>query len=59
MVSLNQLIRFFQMDATAIEPMLNIWIKKGVIVREEEIKACAATCSGCNTGAALYYSYLS
>jgi hypothetical protein len=57
-VSLEQLARFFQTDATALEPMLDVWVSKGVIQREIKKATCASVCKGCDTGTATYYHYV-
>ncbi len=46
-VSLQQLSREFHMDEAAIQPMLDIWVKKGVIQSVEKDGDCKTKCSKC------------
>lgn len=47
--SLEQLTRFFNADATALLPMLDVWIARGVILRHQHVKTpCASACQGCH-----------
>lgn len=58
-VSLEQLARLFKTDATALEPMLNIWVARGVLQQvDEQQKACVAACGGCAGDAPKYYRYI-
>jgi hypothetical protein len=56
LASLEQLARLFKLDANALEPMLDVWIKRGVIEQDTNQKACASTCLGCES--VMYYRYL-
>ncbi len=58
-VSLAQLARFFKVDVTALEPMLDVWIRKGVLKQDVQKMACKTACLGCSREAAIYYQYLS
>lgn len=55
----QQLAREFKVDIFALQPMLELWLQKGVIVRCEE-KACSS--GGCGKKCAkqrpVYYRYL-
>lgn len=57
-VTLSQVARFFKIDATALEPMLDIWVRKGVIVKEVQNTSCHGTCLECGQGALIYYHSL-
>lgn len=60
-VSLEQLAREFKIDATALIPMLDVWVARGVIQVEEQVKKhvlCATACGGCGGDAPKYYRYL-
>ncbi len=57
-VSMAQLARVFQIDATALLPMLDVWVARGVIMKAYEAKSCASICKGCHPGAASYYTYM-
>ena len=54
-VSTQQLAREFHIDEQALQPMLDIWVNKGVIKRCEEKAGCQSTCSGCKTNAPVFY----
>jgi hypothetical protein len=45
-VSLQQLSREFHMDEAAMQPMLDLWVKKGVIHSIEQ-NSCKANCFKC------------
>lgn len=57
-VSTQQLIREFKIDEQALLPMLDCWIKKGVIYPYQEGRACQSQCfKGCQTSSRRYYQY--
>jgi len=56
-VSTQQLTREFQVDEQALLPMLDCWIKKGVIYPCQEKVACQSSCFRCTTTRPLYYQY--
>lgn len=55
MVSLQQLAREFYMDEKAIQPMLDLWVKKGVIQAVENEGDCKTKCSKCGPKAVTTY----
>lgn len=57
-VSTQQLIREFHLDLQALQPMLHLWIGKGVIRKCQEKAACKSTCFKCRTHEPEYYQYL-
>lgn len=54
-VSIQQLTREFQMDQSALSPMLDLWVKKGVIRAHHAFKACQSTCAKCPTTDVVFY----
>lgn len=46
-VSSQQLTREFRIDWLALKPMLDIWVKKGVIEQLQQVVACGAKCFKC------------
>ncbi len=57
--SLEQLARVFKTDATALEPMLDIWVARGVLLQVDEQKnACGTACGGCGGDSPKYYRYV-
>jgi len=58
-VSLAQVARFFKTDATALEPMLDVWVRQGVLKQDAQKMACKTACLGCSREAGIYYQYLS
>ena len=56
-VSTQQLAREFHLDEQALQPMLDLWVKKDVIRAHQETKACQGGCFRCNTTAPMYYHF--
>jgi hypothetical protein len=56
-VSTQQLTREFQLDEQALLPMLDCWVRKGVIHPCQEKTACQSSCFRCNTTRPVYYQY--
>lgn len=54
-VSLQQLTREFRMDESALNPLLDIWLKKGVISAHQPAKGCRSACAKCPTSAVVFY----
>ncbi len=54
-VSIQQLTREFHMDESALKPMLELWVKKGVILPHQNRKTCLSACSKCNPLAVVFY----
>jgi len=57
-VSLEQLARVFKTDKTALLPMLEVWVVRGVLHVDEQTVTCAAACGGCSGEAPKYYRYV-
>ncbi|QMT58983.1 MULTISPECIES: FeoC-like transcriptional regulator [unclassified Legionella] len=57
-VSTQQLTREFRLDLPALQPMLDLWIGKGVIRKCQEKANCQSTCFKCRSSAPEYYQYL-
>ncbi len=57
-VALSQLARFFEADTTALEPMLDVWVKQGLIVKEVQNVSCRAACLECGKQSAIYYQHV-
>ena len=57
-VSTQQLSREFQLDLAALQPMLDIWITKGIISKCAQSASCKSSCFKCQTPPE-YYQYLS
>lgn len=57
-VSIEQLARAFKTDVTALEPMLDVWVTRGVLQVEEKKAGCATACGGCRGDAPKYYRYV-
>ena len=56
----QQLAREFRLDITALQPMLDIWLGKGVIVRCNKPASCKSPCSSkCRIQPPEYYQYCS
>lgn len=48
-VSSQQLSREFQIDLAALQPMLDVWINKGVISKCRQESQCKSSCFKCRT----------
>ncbi|MFI4962292.1 MAG: FeoC-like transcriptional regulator [Legionellales bacterium] len=57
-VSTQQLTRKFHVDNSALKPMLDLWIRKGLIKQCQEQTQCASSCFKCTSQAPEYYQYL-
>ncbi|MDX2346817.1 MAG: FeoC-like transcriptional regulator [Legionella sp.] len=57
--STEQIARIFRIDVGALQPMLDIWVARGVIKQEREAKACIVACMGCRPKAIKYYYFVS
>ncbi|KTD44219.1 FeoC-like transcriptional regulator [Legionella parisiensis] len=58
LVSTQQLTREFRLDLPALQPMLDLWIGKGVIRKCQEKANCQSTCFKCRSNSPEYYQYL-
>lgn len=56
-VSNQQIAREFGLDITAVEPMLEFWIQKGIIGFCQRKPACQSPCFKCQTRSLVYYEY--
>ena len=56
-VSLKQISRAFQVDIKALEPMLEVWVARGIIVKMVKENACSGACAGCYPEMTKYYQY--
>lgn len=54
-VSLQQLIREFRMDESALKPMLDLWVQKGAILPHQHQRACQSACLRCSTSGVVFY----
>lgn len=48
-VSTQQLTREFGLDLSALQPMLDLWVHKGAIVKCQEQSSCKGSCFKCRT----------
>lgn len=53
LVNIQQLSREFQIDFSALRPMLDWWIRKGVISRSQQTQ-CASACFKCHQALECY-----
>lgn len=57
-VSNQQIAREFHVDPLALQPMLDVWLRKGVISACEDKAACKTSCFKCATRQPpMYYRY--
>lgn len=57
-VSTQQLTREFRLDLSALQPMLDLWVRKGMIRKCQEKANCQSTCFKCRIQSPEYYQYL-
>lgn len=57
-VSTQQLSREFHIDLSALQPMLDLWEKKGAIKKCQEKANCGSACFKCKPKQLEYYEYL-
>jgi len=57
-VSVQQIVREFHIDEQALQPMLQIWVDKGIIRSCQEKKGCQSSCFRCNTKLPQFYECL-
>jgi hypothetical protein len=58
-VSTQQLTREFCVELFALQPMLDLWVGKGVIGKCQEKTKCQSVCFKCRVHSFEYYQYLS
>ncbi|WP_425169462.1 FeoC-like transcriptional regulator [Legionella sp.] len=58
-MSTQQLMREFHLDFPALQPMLELWVSKGVIGKCQKKANCQSACFKCGVQSLEYYQYLS
>ena len=56
-VSIQQLMREFHMDESALLPMLSLWVKKGTIEQLQDTRGCQSACSQCKSSTVVFYQF--
>ena len=51
----QQMAREFHLDLSALQPILDLWLRKGLIVNCQEKPACQSSCFKCKTQPPVYY----
>jgi len=60
MIGLDQIAREFRIDKQALQPMIDIWVKKGKIRACQERKLCGGGCvSSCKINRPIFYEWIS
>lgn len=57
-VSTQQLAREFRIDEQALQPMLALWVSKGVIQLCQQQSNCHGGCARCTSNTPDYYQYV-
>ena len=57
-VSTQQLHREFHVDDEALQPMLAVWVRRGVISKCDAKQDCTSSCLGCHTNRPVFYQYM-
>lgn len=55
----QQIAREFQIDIQTLQPMLDVWVRKGFIECCQQTKGCQSRCFKCATQPPVYYQYRS
>lgn len=55
MMSVQQLARHLGIDESTLQPMLDLWVKKGVIKLYTDASECNRSCGGCHSGRNVLY----
>lgn len=58
-VSTQQLSREFHIDEQALQPMLDIWVRKGMIKPCQDKTGCQSACLRCKVNSPIFYEWLS
>ncbi|ASQ44895.1 FeoC-like transcriptional regulator [Legionella clemsonensis] len=56
-VSNQQIAREFRLDLDTLQPMLEIWLRKGIIACCQEKAPCQTRCFKCKIQPVVYYQY--
>lgn len=57
LASTQQMARALQVDEDALKPMLEFWLRKGLIKKCQEQAACGRRCSSCKIPPDYYQLY--
>ena len=57
-VSTQQLSRAFHVEAQALQPMLDIWVQRGVIRQCHEKTACQSSCFRNDCKTLVFYQFI-
>lgn len=57
-VSTQQLAREFHIEEQALQPMLDIWVRHGVIRPCHEKTTCQSSCFRCSSTAPSFYQFI-
>ena len=58
MATLHDIAAHFQMDKSAVKPMLEIWIQKGKVKKHNNNLGCSKGCSKCDPATIETYEWL-
>lgn len=54
-VSVQQMSREFRVDPSALQPMLDFLVQKGIISPNQNTPGCQSTCSRCTISTVVFY----
>lgn len=54
----QQLAREFRLDLLALQPMLDLWLRKGIIELCQQNAGCQSRCFKCKTQQPVFYQYI-
>ena len=52
--SVQQLARVFHLDEQALQPMLDLCVKRGIIIESSQVGNCKQVCGGCGQKGVIY-----
>ena len=55
--TLSDIALHFDTDADAMRGMLDVWIKKGKVVKQSATSSCGTSCQSCDPAATEIYSW--
>jgi len=58
LTQLNDIALHFRTDIDTLQPMLDIWIRKGKIKKHQSSQSCGRGCRGCDSQTVIAYEWI-
>lgn len=55
---LKDIALHFRTDVTTVQPMLDIWVRKGKVKKHQSHKSCGMGCRGCDSTTVIVYEWI-